>query len=170
MTGRKYDRYFTPIENSIQRMAKLTGQLLAYARGGKYRVSHMSMIEFVRETLPLVEHTLKPTITVETDLPEKVSLVTIDVTQMQTVLSGILSNASEAIEKAGHVLISCRDEHITAKQSKRHRAWSPAIMLYYRSRTTARGWMKIHANGYSSRFSAPSSRGGGSKWLRCTAS
>ncbi|MEN8689013.1 MAG: response regulator [Desulfobacterales bacterium] len=114
----KYDRYFTPIENSIQRMAKLTGQLLAYARGGKYRVSHMSMIEFVRETLPLVEHTLKPTITVETDLPEKVSLVTIDVTQMQTVLSGILSNASEAIEKAGHVLISIRDEHITAKQSK----------------------------------------------------
>ena len=114
----KYDRYFTPIENSIQRMAKLTGQLLAYARGGKYRVSHMSMIEFVRQTLPLVEHTLKPTITVETDLPEKVSLVTIDVTQMQTVLSGILSNASEAIEKAGHVLISIRDEHITAKQSK----------------------------------------------------
>ncbi|MGB5424087.1 MAG: response regulator [Desulfobacterales bacterium] len=115
---KKYDRYFVPIENSIQRMAKLTGQLLAYARGGKYRVSHMSMIEFVRDTLPLVEHTLKPTITVETDLPEKVSRVTIDVTQMQTVLSGILSNASEAIETAGHVLISCRDEHITAEQSK----------------------------------------------------
>jgi signal transduction histidine kinase/CheY-like chemotaxis protein len=114
----KYDRYFAPIENSIQRMAKLTGQLLAYARGGKYRVSHMSMIEFVRETLPLVEHTLKPTIAVETDLPEKVSLVAIDVTQMQTVLSGILSNASEAIESAGHVLISCRDDHITAEQSK----------------------------------------------------
>ena len=114
----KYDRYFRPIENSIQRMAKLTEQLLAYARGGKYRVSHMSMIEFVRETLPLVEHTIKPTITVETELPEKVSRVTMDVTQMQTVLSGILSNASEAIEKAGHVLISCRDEHITAEQSK----------------------------------------------------
>ncbi|MDP4977827.1 MAG: response regulator [Desulfobacterales bacterium] len=114
----KYDRYFTPIENSIQRMAKLTGQLLAYARGGKYRVSRMSMIEFVRETLPLVEHTIKPSITLETDLPEKVSRVTMDVTQMQTVLSGILSNASEAIEKAGHVLISCRDEHITAEQSK----------------------------------------------------
>jgi len=114
----KYSRYFTPIENSIQRMAKLTGQLLAYARGGKYRVSNVSMIEFVRETLPLVEHALKPTITVETDLPEKVSLVTIDVTQMQTVLSGILSNASEAIEKTGHVLISCRDEHITTEQSK----------------------------------------------------
>jgi PAS domain S-box-containing protein len=114
----KYDRYFTPIENSIQRMAKLTGQLLAYARGGKYRVSRMSMIEFVRETLPLVEHTIKPSITLETDLPEKVSRVTMDVTQMQTVLSGILSNASEAIEKAGHVMISCRDEHITAEQSK----------------------------------------------------
>jgi two-component system cell cycle sensor histidine kinase/response regulator CckA len=114
----KYGRYFAPIENSIQRMAKLTGQLLAYARGGKYRVSNISMIEFVRETLPLVEHTLKPTVTVETDLPEKVSRVTIDVTQMQTVLSGILSNASEAIETAGRVLISCRDEHITTEQSK----------------------------------------------------
>ena len=114
----KYSRYFTPIENSIQRMAKLTGQLLAYARGGKYRVSRVSLIEFVRETLPLVEHALKPTIKVETDLPEKVSLVTIDVTQMQSVLSGILSNASEAIDNTGRVLISCRDEHITAEQSK----------------------------------------------------
>ncbi|MFZ0614085.1 MAG: response regulator [Desulfobacterales bacterium] len=115
----KYDRYFTPIENSIQRMAKLTGQLLAYARGGKYRVSRMSMSDFVRETLPLVKHTLKPAIVVDIDLPEIVSEVTIDVTQMQTVLSGILSNASEAMESGGHVLISCRDEHISAAQSKR---------------------------------------------------
>ncbi|MFZ0241873.1 MAG: response regulator [Desulfobacterales bacterium] len=115
----KYVRYFAPIENSIQRMAKLTGQLLAYARGGKYRVSRMSMGDFVRETLPLVKHTLKPAIVVDVDLPEKVSEVSIDVTQMQTVLSGILSNASEAIESGGHVLISCRDEHISAAQSTR---------------------------------------------------
>ncbi len=111
----KYDRYFKPMENSIERMVKLTEQLLAYARGGKYRISRITMSEFVRETLPLVKHTLKPTITVETDLPENVSRVAIDVTQMQTVLSGVLSNASEAIETAGRVLISCRDEKITAE-------------------------------------------------------
>jgi CheY-like chemotaxis protein len=112
----KYDRYFKPIENSIERMAKLTGQLLAYARGGKYRVSRMSMNEFVRETLPLVKHSLKPTIKIEADLPVRISSVAIDVMQMQTVLSGILANASEAIESEGRVRISCRDEHITGDQ------------------------------------------------------
>ncbi len=121
----KYGRYFTPIENAIQRMAKLTGQLLAYARGGKYRVSRMSLSDFVRETLPLVKHTLKPTIVVDLDLPEKVCEVTIDVTQMQTVLSGILSNASEAMESGGHVRISCREEHIPAAQSTRAPGLAP---------------------------------------------
>lgn len=121
----KYDRYFTPIENSIQRMAKLTAQLLAYARGGKYRVTRMSMKDFVLETLPLIKHTLKPAIVVDIDLPEKISEVAIDVTQMQTVLSGILSNASEAMESSGQVLIACRDEHISAPQALRMPGLAP---------------------------------------------
>jgi PAS domain S-box-containing protein len=117
-TGNKqFKRYFAPMENSIERMAHLTGQLLAYARGGKYQINRISLSEFIHETLPLVKHSLKPAITVETDLPNHGTRVDIDITQMQTVLTGILSNASEAIEENGRVLITCTDKMVTENEA-----------------------------------------------------
>ncbi len=115
--NKRFDRYFTPMENSIDRMAHLTGQLLAYARGGKYQISRLGLSEFVRETLPLVKHSLKPTILVETELPDDVTSVDIDVTQMQTVMAGILSNASEAIDETGRVLITCTDRTVSEDEA-----------------------------------------------------
>ena len=118
-TGNKrFKRYFAPMENSIERMAHLTGQLLAYARGGKYQINRIPLSEFVQETLPLVKHSLKPKIVVETDLPEHVTCVDIDITQMQTVLTGILSNASEAIEDNGHVMITCEDKTVSETEAE----------------------------------------------------
>ena len=118
-TGNKqFKRYFAPMENSIERMAHLTGQLLAYARGGKYQINRIPLSEFVQETLPLVKHSLKPNIIVETDLPEHITSVDIDITQMQTVLTGILSNASEAIEDKGHVRITCADKAVSESEAE----------------------------------------------------
>ncbi len=115
--NKHYHRYFAPMENSIDRMAHLTGQLLAYARGGKYQVGRIPLSDFVRDTLPIIQHSLKPNIQVETSFPEKITSVDIDITQMQTVLSGILSNASEAIDESGRVLITCSDTTVTRDQA-----------------------------------------------------
>ena len=115
--NKRFQRYFAPMENSIERMAHLTGQLLSYARGGKYQIGRISLSEFVRETLPLVKHSLKPSILVETELPDDVTSVDIDMTQMQTVLSGILSNASEAIDDNGRVLITGANKTVTEDEA-----------------------------------------------------
>lgn len=122
---RTLEKYYAPMENSIQRMAQLTGQLLAYARGGKYHVNRLPLSDFVNETLPLIKHTLKPTITVELELPENVACVDIDVTQMQTVLSAILANASEAIEGHGCIRLACRNEQIDPAKAGPERELPP---------------------------------------------
>lgn len=111
-------KYVGPMKDSAHRMAQLTSQLLAYARGGKYQAKTISLSDFVRDTLPLIEHTLKPSIYIETDLPHDILSVNADLTQMQMVISAILSNAPEAIEGRGRIRITCRNEMITDKIAK----------------------------------------------------
>ncbi|MBL7102661.1 MAG: PAS domain S-box protein [Desulfobacteraceae bacterium] len=79
--------YTKPMKGSARRMARLTSQLLAYARGGRYNPRPMSLSEFVEGTLPLIRHTLAPAIRVETDLPPDILNVEADRTQMQMVLA-----------------------------------------------------------------------------------
>jgi len=110
--------YFDSIKKSTARMTKLTRQLLAYARGGKYEVKDISLSVLVRNTLPLLQHTLDPSIYVETNLPDDISKTRGDLTQLVMVLSILLSNAAEAIESEGHIKIACRNELITKEDAK----------------------------------------------------
>jgi two-component system cell cycle sensor histidine kinase/response regulator CckA len=100
---------------SGRRMANLTSQLLAYARGGKYNVQLLSPDALVLGTIPLVEHTLHPDVRVETDLPPGLSAVKADLTQMQMVLSALIANANEAMEGPGRIRIAAADVNLDQK-------------------------------------------------------
>jgi nitrogen fixation/metabolism regulation signal transduction histidine kinase len=82
-------------------MTQLTNQLIAYARGGKYQVEEISIGDFISNTLPLIQYNIKSTIGVETDIPHNIFRIKADLTQMQMVLSAIITNASEAIDSTG---------------------------------------------------------------------
>ena len=110
--------YIASIKKSTARMTKLTGQLLAYARGGKYEVKDISLSKFVRNTLPLLQHTLEPSIQLETELPDDILKTRGDLPQLLMLFSVILSNAAEAIDGEGHIKIACRNELITKKRAK----------------------------------------------------
>ena len=97
------------MKTSGLRMAQLTSQLLAYAKGGKYDPQVQSLSDFVDVTLPLIQHTLDPAVRVETDLPLDVKDVEADSTQMQMVLSAIMANSNEAMEGPGRIRISTRN-------------------------------------------------------------
>jgi PAS domain S-box-containing protein len=101
------------IKKSAFRMAQLTAQLLAYARGGKYHAKTVSLSDFVRETLSLVRHVVDSSIHVDLDLPLDILNVKIDLIQFQMVLSAVLVNASEAMAGEGNIRIACRNEIIT---------------------------------------------------------
>jgi len=110
--------YFDSIKKSTARMTKLTRQLLAYARGGKYEVKDISLSVLVRNTLPLLQHTFDPSISVETNLPDDISKTRGDLNQLVMVLSILLSNSTEAIQSEGHIKITCRNELITKEDAK----------------------------------------------------
>jgi|GEM_PF-892412 len=108
-----------PIKKTAARMAELTQQLLAYARGGKYQSRTVNMLDFMKQTLSLTRHLIKPSIQVEMDLDPATSSVNMDSTQMQMVISAVIFNASEAIDGAGHIHISCGNKTLGKEMAER---------------------------------------------------
>ena len=121
----KRDRCFGIMKKSGYRMSRLTDQLLAYAKGGKYQPKRLGLNEFVMETLPILKHDLSPEIRVETHFPKDISHIKADHAQMQMVLSAILSNSDEATEDGGLIKITTENQDIDEDFAKRHPGLKP---------------------------------------------
>jgi len=117
--------YAKAMKQSAHRMAHLTSQLLAYARGGQYNPQPMSLSELVEGALSLIQHTLDSDIRLETDLRPDVMDVEVDRTQMQMVLSAIVANSNEAIEPPGRIRISTKNMNIDQRSIKVHPGLKP---------------------------------------------
>ncbi|MEJ2661319.1 MAG: response regulator [Desulfobacteraceae bacterium] len=112
----KLDVYAEPINQAAQKMVQLTGQLLAYARGGRFQTQTISACRFVSETLSIVQHSMAPYVDVETDLEPQTDHIEVDLTQMQMLMAAILANASEAAETHGRVCITLRNVHVRERE------------------------------------------------------
>jgi PAS domain S-box-containing protein len=112
--------HIEPMKVSAKRMANLTSQLLAYARGGRYQSKNISLNDFLKSTLPIVKHTVHPGISLETVFSRDIPRLKGDIAQMQMVLFAILTNASEAIEGEGHIRITTGKEEIDEEFVKHH--------------------------------------------------
>jgi signal transduction histidine kinase/CheY-like chemotaxis protein len=118
-TDRMHD-IFDSMYDSARRMVRLTDQLLAHARGGKYNPRTISLNECVKDTLALISHALALSIQADTGLADNISFVKGDLTQIQMALSAIVANATEAIEGRGRISLTTRNERIEEESLKEH--------------------------------------------------
>jgi signal transduction histidine kinase len=126
----KVRKYSDAIMTSSHRMANLTHQLLAYACGGKYQPKALLMGDFVRDTLPIVAHTLNYNIRVETDVPKDIAAVEADPAQLQMVLVALLANSNEAIEDDGRIRITLKNEDLGEDFTEQHPGLEPGPYVY----------------------------------------
>jgi two-component system cell cycle sensor histidine kinase/response regulator CckA len=109
-----------PIFAQIERMANLTQQLLAYAKGGQYEPAKVCLADFVDVSLSLIRNRVRKEIRLETDLPTDTLWVSADTTQMQMVLLALVENAAEAIEGAARIRLATRNVEFDLEQVKDH--------------------------------------------------
>lgn len=110
---------FTDMKEACQAMSRLTRQLLAYARGGKYRLETVSVASFWEDYLPLLLHRIPSALSVVLSPPDPEGGFEADMTQIQLVLSSIIDNAVEALEDHGQIRISSRMETVAPSLSER---------------------------------------------------
>ncbi len=93
------------IEASAQRGAEIVKQLLTFGRGLKGERIPLQLRTLVREMLKIMRETFPKDITVHTQLPAEVPLVTGDATQLHQILMNLCVNARDAMPAGGELKI-----------------------------------------------------------------
>jgi len=116
----KIKKYSERLFGLTRRMTRLTSQLLAYARGGKYMEKHLSVGDLVKETLPLIKHSMNQSVRVVMNLEKDIPIIKADATQLQMVFYAVMSNASEAIEESGSIRVALQKKDVDDKYAILH--------------------------------------------------
>ena len=87
------------------RMSKLTRQLLTYVQSGKFNPTLIPVDDLINGTFPVLRRLVQPSVHLISEQSEKTIIVDVDVTQMQMVISAIVTNADEAMSGGGDISI-----------------------------------------------------------------
>ena len=98
-------RYIEAISNTVDRAAKLTGQLLAFARRQTLKPKVFAACDSVRSLSEMLGTLTGSRITVVTELPANACFVNADPSQFDTALVNMAVNARDAMEGEGQLTI-----------------------------------------------------------------
>ncbi|MBI5117501.1 response regulator [Candidatus Poribacteria bacterium] len=112
--------YISTIERSATRAADLTGQLLAFARGGKYEMKPININDIVIETLGIMTRTFDKSIEIEQRLGPLIPTVEGDTTQIAQVILNLCVNARDAMPDGGKLLVETELVRLTDEYTKAH--------------------------------------------------
>ena len=94
-------RYLNAVSDTVDRAAKLTGQLLAFARRQTLKPETVDVGSRLRSVAELLDTVTGARIAVRTELPDHPCCVRVDVSQFETALVNMAVNARDAMEGEG---------------------------------------------------------------------
>jgi signal transduction histidine kinase len=103
--------YLERIRPITDRMASLTNHLLAYAQGGKYVVSKISLRDFLNDIELSARRSIKSSVQLTVEPMADAPTIMVDKIQMRMALLAIISNGDEAIANEGTIHISAHAVH-----------------------------------------------------------
>lgn len=105
LTEERRARYVGAISNTVDRAAKLTGQLLAFARRQALNPEVLSACDSVRSLMAMVDTLIGAQIEIVAELPEQTCFVNVDANQFDTALVNMALNARDAMGGKGRLTI-----------------------------------------------------------------
>jgi two-component system cell cycle sensor histidine kinase/response regulator CckA len=103
-----YYKMLKNIEKHVQSGAKLTRQLLDYARKGRYEVRPINVNQLVEETIESFQRARRQ-VKVHQDLASDLNSIDADLSQIEQVLLNLYINAADAMPGGGHLHITTRN-------------------------------------------------------------
>ncbi|MBA9071591.1 CheY-like chemotaxis protein [Methylobacterium sp. RAS18] len=105
LADERRSRYVTTISETGDRAAKLTAQLLAFARRQALKPEVFAACDSVRSLSAVMETLTGSLIKIRTELPEKTCFVHADASQFDTAVVNLAVNARDAMEGQGELTI-----------------------------------------------------------------
>ncbi|OKO72240.1 histidine kinase [Bradyrhizobium sp. NAS80.1] len=103
LTEERRQRYMTAIADAVARAAKLTSQLLAFARRQTLNPEVFDVGERMRSLHDMLATLLGPAIEIAMQLPAEACLVNADAGQFETALINMATNARDAMQGRGRI-------------------------------------------------------------------
>jgi signal transduction histidine kinase len=113
------DKFVHEIRKSLDKMAELTKQLLAYARESHPWLRPIGAAHFFQRAVALLDYLIPSRIELHLELDAVTRRVYIDNAQMQMVLAALLKNAVEAIEGEGRIDIHLQMQPVAQPKNSR---------------------------------------------------
>lgn len=114
------------IERLVESGAKLTSQLLGYARKGKYEVKQIDLNQLVKEVSDTFGRTRKE-ITIHRELANDLYGIEADSTQIEQVLLDLFVNAADAMPSGGDLMLQTMN---TSHKDMKGKVYRPKVGNY----------------------------------------
>ncbi|MGE3063819.1 MAG: response regulator, partial [bacterium] len=113
--------YVINILKASEHAARLTSQLLSFARKGQYQRIPVSIHRIIADVVSMLENTIDKKITIEQNLKANPSTVLGDPSQIQNAVLNLAINARDAFkENVGKIIISTENIHLTGDFTRRY--------------------------------------------------
>ena len=93
------------VESAAHRASELSRQMLAYSGKGRFRAATVDLSELARDMAGLLHATVRPGVALAIEAASDLPSVTVDPMQIRQVMLNLLTNASEAIDGTGTVVL-----------------------------------------------------------------
>ncbi|PIP13451.1 MAG: hybrid sensor histidine kinase/response regulator, partial [bacterium (Candidatus Stahlbacteria) CG23_combo_of_CG06-09_8_20_14_all_34_7] len=114
--------YVFNIIRASEHAARLTSQLLSFARKGQYQKIPLSVHRVISEVVSMLENTIDKKIIIEQKLTANPHVILGDPTQIQSVILNLMLNARDAlIDGSGKIIISTEIANINKELSEKYR-------------------------------------------------
>ncbi|MFH6781176.1 MULTISPECIES: histidine kinase famiy protein [Methylobacterium] len=120
VTGERAQRQLANAAGAAERGAKLTKQLLSFARKARLEPRSLNLNALVLNLAEVAESTLGSTVSVRLDLTPRLPAVTLDRTNLEMALLNVLINARDAMPAGGTVTISTASVHLNGNGRARN--------------------------------------------------
>ncbi len=118
LSAERRERYIDAISDTADRAAKLTGQLLAFARRQALQPEVIDVGQSLRVIADMLGTLTGSRIVIGIDLPDLPCFTNVDPSQLDTALVNMAVNARDAMQGAGRIDITVRStDHIPAVRS-----------------------------------------------------
>lgn len=107
------------IEKIVHRGANLAGQLLGFARGGKYKVVPINMNRLIQDTLNMFGRTCKNN-QIHTRFQQDIWAIEGDRTQLEQVILNLLINSTDAMPEGGEIHIHTQNTIVSEIPAEPH--------------------------------------------------
>lgn len=115
-----FERYLTAATAAAERGAKLTHQLLAFARRGRLEPKGVDLSELVNSIAELLETSVGSKATLHLNLQRRLPEVRVDATHLEMALLNVVVNARDASPNGGAITVTTKQIHLNGDAASRH--------------------------------------------------